>query len=160
DQPYRLNPDQVLDYYIRAANGTLVPLSTIATITKKTTPEALAHFQQLNAATINAMVGMGLTQGDTLKLMQDTAAKVLPAGYLIDYAGTSRQYMQESSGFVTLFAFAAIIIFLALAAQFESFRDPLIILVSVPMSMAGALMAMHFVTGLHVFFPNAMQLGG
>jgi multidrug efflux pump len=160
DQPFRLNPEQVLNNYIRAANGTLVPLSTIATISRKTTPQSLNHFQQLNAATINAMVGMGMTQGDTLKLMQDIAARVLPAGYLIDYAGTSRQYTQESSGFVFLFAFAAIIIFLALAAQFESFRDPFIILISVPMSMAGALAAMHFVSGLAVFYPTVMQFGG
>jgi len=159
DQPYRLNPEQILDTYIRAPNGSLVPLSTIATISRKTTPQSLAHFQQLNSATINAMVGMGLTQGSTLDLMRETAAKVLPAGYIIDYAGTSRQYVQESSSFVTLFAFAAIIIFLALAALFESFRDPFIILVSVPMSMAGALAAMHIVAGLHVFFPTVMQFG-
>jgi multidrug efflux pump len=160
DQPFRLNPDQILDNYIRTASGALVPLSTIATISRQTTPESLAHFQQLNAATINAMVGMGMTQGDTLKMMQDIAAKVLPEGYIIDYAGTSRQYMQESSGFVTLFLFAAVIIFLALAALFESFRDPLIILVSVPMSMAGALAAMHIVSGLHVLYPTVMQFGG
>jgi multidrug efflux pump len=160
DQPYRLNPNQILDYYIRASNGSLVQLSTIATITQKTTPESLAHFQQLNSAMINAQIGMGMTQGDTLALMQQTAARTLPAGYLIDYAGTSRQYVQESSGFVTLFLFAAVIIFLVLAALFESFRDPFIILMSVPMSMAGALAAMHIVAGLHVFFPNVMQFGG
>jgi multidrug efflux pump len=160
DQPFRLNPDQILQNYIRASNGSLVQLSTIAKITQKTTPESLSHFQQLNSATINAMIGMGLTQGGTLELFQQIAAKVLPPGYLIDYAGTSRQYVQESSGFVMLFAFAGIIIFLALAALFESFRDPLIILISVPMSMAGALAAMHIVTGLHVFYPTVMQFGG
>ena len=69
------------------------------------------------------MVGMGMTQGDTLALLRQIAARTLPQGYLVDYAGTSRQYVQESSGFVTLFVFAAIIIFLALAALFESFRD-------------------------------------
>jgi multidrug efflux pump len=160
DQPYRLNPQQLLGYYIRASNGSLVQLSTIATITQKTTPESLAHFQQLNAATINAQVGMGMTQGDTIALMQQTAAKVLPQGYIIDYAGTSRQYVQESSGFLTLFFFAAVIIFLALAALFESFRDPFIILVSVPMSIAGAMAGMHLVSGLRVLYPSVMQFGG
>jgi multidrug efflux pump len=160
DQPFRLNASQILDYYIRAPNGSLVSLSTVAHITQKTTPQSLAHFQQLNAATINLAPGFGMTQGDALTLLQQIAARTLPQGYIIDYAGTSRQYIQESSGFLTLLAFAAIIIFLALAALFESFRDPLIILVSVPMSIAGAMAAMHIAGGLHVFYPNAMQLGG
>ncbi len=160
DQPYRLNASQLLDYYIRAPGGSLVPLSTIAHISSSTTPESLNHFQQLNSATINAMVGMGMTQGDTLTLLRQIASRTLPQGYLIDYAGTSRQYVQESSGFVTLLAFAAIIIFLALAALFESFRAPLIILISVPMSIAGAMAAIHLVAGLHVFYPQVMQFGG
>jgi multidrug efflux pump len=138
----------------------LVPLSTIAKITSKTTPESLAHFQQLNAATINAQVGMGLTQGGTLDLMKQIAARTLPAGYIIDYAGTSRQFVQESSGFLTLIFFAAVIIYLVLAALFESFTDPIIILMSVPMSWAGAMAAMHIVGGLHVFYPDMMQFGG
>src|SRR5882672_5154037 len=160
DQPFRLNAKQILDYYIRTASGALVPLSTVASITSQTTPESLAHFQQLNSATINAQIGMQLTQGSTLALLQQIAARTLPQGYIIDYAGTSRQYIQESSGFLTLLLFAAVIIFLALAALFESFRDPFIILVSVPMSIAGAMAAMHVVGGLHVFFPEVMQFGG
>ena len=160
DQPYRLNPSQLLDYYIRAPNGSLVPLSTIAHISSSTTPESLNHFQQLNSATVNAMVGMGMTQGDTLALLQQIAARTLPQGYIIDYAGTSRQYIQESSGFLTLLGFAAVIVFLALAALFESFRAPFIILIAVPMSIAGAMAAMHLVSGLHVFFPEVMQFGG
>jgi multidrug efflux pump len=160
DQPFRLNANQILDYYIRAANGSLVPLSTVASISTKTTPESLSHFQQLNAATINLAPGFGMTQGDALTYLQQVAARTLPQGYIIDYAGTSRQYIQESSGFLMLLVFAAIIIFLVLAALFESFRDPFIILVSVPMSIAGAMAAMHLVGGLHVFYPNAMQLGG
>jgi multidrug efflux pump len=160
DQPFRLNPDQVLNYYIHAPNGKLVPLSTVATMTAQTTPESLAHFQQLNAATINAAPRPGATQGDALKVLQDIAARTLPPGYIIDYAGTSRQYVQESAGFLQLLFFAVIIIFLVLAALFESFRDPVIILLSVPMSIAGALGFMHIVSGLHVFFPNTMVFGG
>jgi multidrug efflux pump len=160
DQPFRLNPSQLLDYYIRAPSGSLVPLSTIAHISSRTTPETLNHFQQLNSATINATVGLGMTQGDTLALLRGIAARTLPEGYRIDYAGTSRQYVQESSGFLTLLGFAAVIIFLALAALFESFRAPLIILIAVPMSIAGAMAALHIVTGLHVFYPQVMQFGG
>ena len=160
DQPFRLNPQQILNYYIRSSNGSLVPLSTIAKITSKTTPESLPHFQQLNSAMINAQVGMGLTQGSTLDLMKQIAARTLPAGYIVDYAGTSRQYVQESSGFLTLILFAAVVIYLVLAALFESFTDPIIILMSVPMSWAGALAAMHIVGGLHVFYGDAMVLAG
>src|SRR5215471_10990338 len=160
DQPFRLNPNQILSYYIKAPNGSLVQLSTIASITEKTTPESLAHFQQLNSATINAQIGMGMTLGDTLTLMQQVAARTLPQGYLIDYSGQARQYVQESGGFLTLLLFSVVLIFLALAALFESFRDPVIILVSVPMSIAGALAAMHIVGGLGVFYPTMMQFGG
>ena len=138
-QASRLNADQILDYYIRAADGSSVPLSTIATITTKTVPQSLNHFQQLNAAIIQGVAFPGVTTGDTVKFLQDYAKANLPQGYSIDFGGQSRQYVQESSGFIVTFAFALIIIFLALAAQFESFRDPLIILVSVPMSLAGAL---------------------
>jgi multidrug efflux pump len=138
-QRFRLNPQQLLDYYIKASDGTLVPLSTIATVSTKTVPESLNHFQQLNSATIQGVAMPGVAQGDALGFLQNLAARTLPEGYSIDYGGLSRQYIQESSGFITTFGFALIIIFLALAALFESFRDPLIILVSVPMSIAGAL---------------------
>ena len=138
-QRYRLNTDQLLNYYIRTADGASVPLSSVVHITTKTTPESLNHFQQLNAATIQGVAFPGVTQGDALAYLKDLAGRTLPQGYSIDYGGLSRQFVQESSGFVVLFAFALIIIYLALAAQFESFRDPFIILVSVPMSIAGAL---------------------
>jgi multidrug efflux pump len=138
-QRSRLNPNQLLDYYIRTSDGSLVPLSTVATVATKTVPESLNHFQQLNGATIQGVAMPGVAQGDALAYLQGLAARTLPQGYTIDYGGLSRQYIQESSGFVTTFGFALIIIFLALAALFESFRDPVIILVSVPMSIAGAL---------------------
>ncbi len=138
-QRYRLNAQQLLDYYIRTADGTLVPLSTIARITTRTVPESLNHFQQINSATIQGVAMPGVAQGDALKSLQDLASRILPQGYSIDYGGLSRQYIQETSGFITTFGFALIIIFLALAALFESFRDPVIILLSVPMSIAGAL---------------------
>ena len=139
EQRYRLNPRQLLNYYIRTADGTLVPLSTIATVKTETVPESLNHFQQLNSATIQGVAMPGVSQGDALDYLRKLAARMLPRDYSIDYGGLSRQYVQETSGFISTFGFALIIIFLALAALFESFRDPVIILVSVPMSIAGAL---------------------
>jgi multidrug efflux pump len=138
-QRYRLNTQQLLDYNIRTAGGAVVPLSTVATLATKTVPESLNHFQQLNSATIQGVAMPFVAAGDAIEFLRDLAARTLPQGYSIDYAGLSRQYVQESSGFATTFGFALIVIFLALAALFESFRDPMIILVSVPMSIAGAL---------------------
>jgi multidrug efflux pump len=138
-QRFRLNPRQLLDYYIRTADGSLVPLSTVATVATRTVPESLNHFQQLNSATIQGVAMPGVAQGDALAFLQNLSARLLPQGYSVDYGGLSRQYVQETSGFITTFGFALIIIFLSLSALFESFRDPVIILVSVPMSIAGAL---------------------
>ena len=140
EQSARLNADQLLNYYVKAADGTPIPLSTIATVKTSTVPESLNHFQQLNSATIQGVAGV--PTGDALAYLQDLAARTLPQGYTIDYGGALRQYVQESSGFVATFGFAVIIIFLALAALFESFRDPVVILVSVPMSIAGALIVL------------------
>jgi multidrug efflux pump len=138
-QRYRLNPNQVLNYYIRTANGSSVPLSTVATVRTRTTPESLNHFQQVNSATIQGVTAPGVSLGTAIDFLRQLAARDLPPSYSIDYGGLSRQYVQESGGFLVTFGFALIIIFLSLAALFESFRDPLIILVSVPMSIAGAL---------------------
>ncbi|HVA15745.1 MAG TPA: efflux RND transporter permease subunit [Stellaceae bacterium] len=136
-QSARLNASQLLGYYVKASDGSMIPLSTIATIKTATVPESLNHFQQLNSATIEGV--SVLPTGDALAYLQSVAAHTLPQGYTVDYGGALRQYVQESSGFAATFGFAIIIIFLALAALFESFRDPVVILVSVPMSIAGAL---------------------
>ncbi len=138
-QVSRLNADQLLNYHIRTADGSTIPLSTIASISTKTVPQSLNRFQQLNSAVISGVPFPGVTVGDAVGSLQKLATQLLPPSYSVDYAGQSRQMIQESSSFIFTFAFALIIIFLALAAQFESFRDPLIILVSVPMSIAGAL---------------------
>ena len=139
EQRYRLNADQVLDYYIKTSDGTAVPLSTVASLNTTTVPESLNHFQQVNAATISGVAAPGVITGEALATLKEIAGRTLPVGYTVDYGGQSRQFVQEASGFAATFGFALIIIFLALSAQFESFRDPLIILVSVPMSIAGAL---------------------
>ncbi len=135
----RLTDNQLLNYYINTANGQSIPLSTVAQIKTKIVPEALNHFQQLNSATISAVPFPGITMGAALQELQTLANQVLPQGYTIDYGGQSRQYVQESSALVVTFFFALIIIYLSLAALFESFRDPLIVLISVPMSICGAM---------------------
>lgn len=139
DQSFRLNTDQLNSYYVRTPSGLSVQLSTIMKIETRTVPQSINHFQQLNSATISAVLVPGVDMGHALETLRNLAKEILPQGYLVDYAGQSRQFVQESSGFLLTFGFAIIVIFLALAAQFESFRDPLIILVSVPMSIAGAL---------------------
>jgi multidrug efflux pump len=105
----------------------------------ETVPETITHFQQVNSATISGVPALGVAQAAALEYLRDLAKTTLPADVTIDYAGPSRQLVTESSGFVATFALALIIIFLCLAALFESFRDPLVILVSIPMSIAGAL---------------------
>jgi multidrug efflux pump len=139
DQPSRLNPDQLNQYYVRTAAGASIPLSTLVDIKTETVPESLNHFQQLNSATIQGVVFPGVASGDALAYLQKLAAQNLPEGYTVDYGGEFRQIVQESGGFYMTLALATIIIFLSLAAQFESFRDPLIILISVPMAVSGAL---------------------
>jgi multidrug efflux pump len=136
----RLNPEQVLDYYIRTPSGATLPASTVAHIDYSVVPESINRFQQLNSVTIAGVSGM--SQGDILKFLKDTTAQVAPSGYTVDYAGASRQFIQESGGFFVTLGFAIIIVFLALAAQFESFRDPIVILVSVPLALLGAVMFM------------------
>ncbi len=138
-QRFRLTTDQVLNYPVATVNNVPIPLSSIAHIERRTVPETLNHFQQIQAATLSGVAAPGVSQDQALQTLKDLAVARLPSDVQIDYAGQSRQYVQESSGFVTTFGFALIIIFLALAALFESFRDPVIILISVPLSIAGAL---------------------
>tara|TARA_R110001592_G_scaffold59660_3_gene181043 strand:+ start:2455 stop:5559 length:3105 start_codon:yes stop_codon:yes gene_type:complete len=149
----RLNPDQLGDFYVRTGSGDLVPLSTIATISKQVKPRFLSHAQQLRSNTIVAVPRPDVSQGEALALLEDIAREEMPSGFKIDYAGSSRQFKQEGSALLATFGFALIIIYLVLAAQFESYRDPLIILVTVPMSICGALLA------LNIFaMTNGMQL--
>ncbi len=143
----RLNADQLLNYYLTAPSGAVFPLSSIARIKTTVIPESINHFQQLNSTTISAIPVPGITAGDALARLQKIAGTILPDGYALDYAGQSRQYVQESASFMTTFFFALIIIFLCLAAQFESFRDPFIILTSVPMSICGALIFINLGVG-------------
>ena len=138
----RLNPEQLLNYYTRTRDGELIPLSSIASIEHTVQPQKLNRFQQLNAITISAVPRPGVTLGEALGVLEEAADEVLPQGYRVDYSGQSRQFKTEGSQLVMTFFFALIIIYLVLAAQFESWRDPLIMLVSVPMSIGGALLSM------------------
>ena len=135
----RLNVDQLLNYPIANIGAVPVPLSTIAHTRTETIPETLNHFQQLNSATLSGVVAPGVSQADALNYLRDLAARTLPSGYTIDYGGQTRQFVQESTGVMGTFGFAIVIAFLTLAALYESFRDPLVILISVPLSIAGAL---------------------
>ncbi len=140
EQQSRLNSQQLEEYYIRTGEGISVPLSTVASLSTKTVPQKLNRFQQMNAATISGVMFPGVALGDALTALEKLAAVELPQGYAVDFAGQSRQFVQEKSGFVMTFLFALVIVFLTLSAQFESFRDPLTILISVPMAIAGALL--------------------
>ena len=137
-QKNRLNPDQVLDYYVRSGDGSLIPARTVANIKTTTVPESINHFQQLNSATIAG--APGVSQDVALKFLSDTLKEVAPTGYTADYSGLSRQFVLGNGSFAVTMLFALIIVYLALAAQFESFRDPTVILVSVPMALFGALL--------------------
>jgi multidrug efflux pump len=135
----RLNPSQVLDYYARAPDGSLFSVSTVTKQNTETVPEGINHFQQLNSAQIFGVFGPQVSEKQVLDFMRQTIAQVAPSGYQVDYSGPSRQFIQESGGFVVTLLFAIIIVFLTLSAQYESFRDPIVILVSVPMALFGAL---------------------
>lgn len=134
----RLNPSQLEDIYVKGREGELVPVSAFASLKKKTGPRTLNRFQQFNAVKVSGVAIRPLD--DALRFLEEEAAKVLPQGYKIDYTGESRQLRVEGSKFLPAFTLALLLIFLVLAAQFNSFRDPLIILLgSVPLAMFGAL---------------------
>jgi multidrug efflux pump len=137
----RLTPDQLRDIHVTGPGGRLVPLSTFAKLRSSTEPRELKRFQQLNAVRIQGVIPQGVSLDGALSFLETEAAKILPPGYTIDYAGESRQLRTEGSKFLGVFLLSAILIYLVLAAQFESFRDPIVILAgSVPLAISGALL--------------------
>ncbi len=135
----RLNPGQLKDVYVTGPNGGLVPLSTVATLRESVVPRSLNRFQQMNAVKISGVPVRPLDE--VLRFLEDEAARILPQGYVVDYTGESRQLRTEGNRFLPAFSLAIILIFLVLAAQFNSFRDPFVILAgSVPLAMFGALL--------------------
>ena len=137
----RLTPDQLTDIYVTGSANTLVPLSTFATLRTSTEARELKKFQQLNAVRIQGVIPPPVPLDQALSFLEAEARKILPQGFTLDYAGESRQLRTEGGKFLSVFLLSAVLIYLVLAAQFESFRDPFIILVgSVPLAISGALL--------------------
>jgi multidrug efflux pump len=140
---FRASPDWLLQYRVRTTSGDMVPLSNFATLERSVQPTSLNTFQQLNSATIQGVPFPGRSMGEAVAFMQSKAAELLPEGMSYDWGGEARQYVQEGNTLALTFLFALIIIYLVLAAQFESFRDPFIILIALPTAMFGALLPMN-----------------
>jgi multidrug efflux pump subunit AcrB len=140
---FRVDEDWLTRYQIRTSSGTLVPLSNVASVTKTVQPNALTNFQQLNSATLTAVPFPGRTVGEAVDFLKNKAAESFPEGFSYDWQGESRQFVQEGNTLVYTFIFALVVIYLVLAAQYESFRDPFIILIALPTSIFGALLPLN-----------------
>ena len=143
----RSNPQDLNRIYVRGRDDSMVQLSNLIEVRETVAPRELNHFNQLRAVTVTANVGSGYTLGEALEHLEDKARAIFPADTQFDYTGISRDFKDSGSGVALIFALALVFIFLVLAAQFESFLDPLIILFSVPLSMAGALLALQLFGG-------------
>lgn len=141
---YRRDAEMLKDYYVRSASGDMVPLSTIVTMKQTVEPTDRTQFQQLNSLVIQGVTSPDVALGDALEYLTATAQQFLPKGYGYDYLGDSRQYAKESAALTVTMLMSLLVIYLVLAAQFESWRDPAIILVSVPLATAGALIFIMF----------------
>ncbi|MFV0477790.1 MAG: efflux RND transporter permease subunit [Parahaliea sp.] len=146
----RLMPSDLENYYTRTRSGKLIPLNTLVTLENKVVPRSLRSFQQLNAVTLSGLPRPGVDLGTALATLEDIANDVLTQEYSVDYAGESRQFKYEGSSLLTTFFFALLLIYLVLSAQFESFRDPVIMLVTVPMSISGALLCLNILAMFQV----------
>ncbi|ELV8678741.1 multidrug efflux RND transporter permease subunit VmeD [Vibrio vulnificus] len=142
ERKWRLNPESMKNYYVRAADGKAVPLGSLITIDVIAEPRSLPHFNQLNSATVGAVPSPGTAMGDAINWFENIANSKLPTGYNHDYMGEARQFVTEGSALYATFGLALAIIFLVLAIQFESIRDPIVIMVSVPLAICGALIAL------------------
>ena len=140
---YRENPERLGEFRLRSLTGEMVPLSAVTEITTRVAPASIEQFNQLNSATISALPIPGVTTGDGLAEIESIAAGLLPDGFFIDYSGQSRTEKTEGAGIMAAFGLALIIIYLVLAAQFESFRDPFIIMMSVPLAIFGVIVPLN-----------------
>ena len=143
----RDTPDDIEKIFVRGRNETMIPLATLVKVREAVSPRELNHFSQRRSATITANLAADYSLGQALEFLDTTAAKVLKPGYSTDLNGTSREYRNSQGSLVIVFVLALLFIFLVLAAQFESFVDPLVIMLSVPMSMIGALIALQWSGG-------------
>jgi Cation/multidrug efflux pump len=149
---YRQNPESLGDFFVRSSTGQMVPLSAVVSISTAASPASIEQFNQLNAATISALPLPGVTTGDGLQTIEEIARSTLPEGFFIDYSGQSRLEKEQGNTILIAFTMAIIVIYLVLAAQFESFRDPLIIMMSVPLSIFGAIVPLNLGLGtLNIF---------
>jgi multidrug efflux pump len=147
EKEFRLNPERLGELYVRSASGSMVPLSSVVKIETNATAVAEEQFNQLYSATISALPMPGVTTGDGLATLQNIAAEEMPEGFFEDYAGQSRLEVKEGNTIMVAFGLAIIVIYLVLAAQFESFRDPFIIMMSVPLSIFGAVVPLFMGAG-------------
>tara|TARA_R110001599_G_scaffold86684_1_gene232345 strand:- start:3217 stop:5085 length:1869 start_codon:yes stop_codon:yes gene_type:complete len=139
DQKFRLDEQALNDYYIRAGNGTLVQLGSVVSFSHDVEPSSRTQFNQQNSLTLQGVIMPGVAAGTAMDFVEQTADEVFPQGFTYDYTGQSRQLANQGSALVVTFFLSLLVIYLVLAAQFESWRDPFIILISVPMSVAGAM---------------------
>ena len=139
----RLSPQSWDNYYVSAANGTSVPLSSLISVSLEPQPSSLPRFSQLNSAVISAVPMPGSSIGDAIQWLEDSSKELLPQGYNYDFKGEARQLVQEGNALAVTFVLAVVIIFLVLAIQFESIRDPMVIMISVPLAISGALLALN-----------------
>jgi multidrug efflux pump len=151
-QEFRDNPDKLGEYFVRSVTAEMVPLSAVVKISTNASPAAIEQFNQLNSATISALPLPGVTTGDGLKALEDIAKESLPDTFFIDYSGQSRQEKGQGNTILIAFAAAVLVIYLVLAAQFESFRDPLIIMMAVPLSIFGAMLPLNMIPNLNMIF--------
>jgi multidrug efflux pump len=146
-EAYRDNPEKLAQFYIRATTGQMVPLSAVVSIDTQVSPSAIEQFNQLNSTTLSALPLPGVSTGDGLAKLEEIARPLLPDGFFVDYSGQSRLEVTEGNSILLAFALAVVVIYLVLAAQFESFRDPFIILMTVPLSIFGALVPLNLGLG-------------
>lgn len=142
ERKYRLNPESMNMYFVRSDDGQAIPLGSLISIDVVAEPRSLPHFNQLNSATVGAVPSPGVAMGDAIAWFESIAESKLPSGYNHDYMGEARQYVTEGSALYATFGLALAIIFLVLAIQFESIKDPFVIMVSVPLAICGALIAL------------------
>jgi multidrug efflux pump len=138
----RATPSDIRDIFVRAKDGSMIPLANLLRVNETVSPRELNHFGQRRAVTLTANLAPGYAMGEALTFLEQAAGRVLPPGYAVDYAGQSREFKLSSSSLALTFILALAFIYLVLAAQFESFRDPFIIMLTVPLSMTGALLAL------------------
>ncbi|MBE8168635.1 MAG: multidrug efflux RND transporter permease subunit [Shewanella sp.] len=155
ERALRSNPESLSQYYLTAADGRSIPLSSLVDIEMITEPRSLSHFNQMNSLTVGGVATPGVAIGDAVNFLQNIGDNELPRGYRYNFLGEARQYVTEGSALYATFALALLIIFLVLASQFESIRDPFVILIAVPLAISGALIALGWT---HIFGLSSMNI--